>query len=398
MSKPNALTSHASLPAQPVVSQTPQLNAQLSAQPAAPSMAQASASPIQQVAHVGLPQHAPRLMAHGAAPAHDGAPCTAGCCNTCAPCYPTLPSMAALGINPNEYLCDGGDQAPRSYVRNDDSFAGLGLEDTVVKYETGDGRIHVTESNRVCVYAPRFASVRRVTGANIDAAVHGPIGIDRPFGPADVLAPQPSNAVMNPVEPISRELAKGPDALRARDLGVPVDNVQRLEMEAQKQAALANIAIVSDGVLRDADRPWLAKGNVAAQAWSLNDTPRVVVDSIQARVAARDQAAEAVTTYDLPNGKLRVIKLADRQTAQVGDEVTFVLRVENTGIGPINNVVLSDNLTTRLEYVADSQTCSKGAVFTTQENEGGSLQLNWQFTDKFGVGEAAVIRFRCRVR
>jgi uncharacterized repeat protein (TIGR01451 family) len=237
-----------------------------------------------------------------------------------------------------------------------------------------------------------------VTGANIDAAVHGPIGIDRPYGAADVLAPQPSNAVMNPVEPISRELAKGPDSLRARDLGVPVDNVQYLEMEAQKQAALANIAIVSDGVLRDADRPWLAKGNVAARFWSLSDSPRIVVDQVQARVATRDQAAEAVTTYDLPNGKLRVIKLADRHTAQVGDEVTFVLRVENTGLGPIDNVVLSDNLTTRLEYVVDSQTCSKGTIFTTQENEGGSLQLNWKFTDKFTVGEAAIIRFRCRVR
>lgn len=324
--------------------------------------------------------------------------CTAGCCNTAAPVYPCMPPMSNFGLDPQEFLCDGGDQMPDAAVRLDDKIIGVGLEDTVVKYQTPKGTLHVEPSNRVCIYAPRFASVRRINGAVTDELATGPVAYIGPDGPGNVLARQPSSAVMNPVGPEHSNLAKGPDALRGRDLGVPVDMVNGPVLAADVIAVLANLSVISDGILRDADKPWLAKGAQAAVIWSLDQAPQVVVDNIQASVATVDLAAEGITGYELPGGRLRVIKVADRHSANVGDIVTFVIRVDNTGEGKLTEVVLTDNLTTRLEYIADSQTCTKGVKFETEANEGGSLRLTWKFTDDFEVGEGAIIRFRCKVR
>lgn len=324
-------------------------------------------------------------------------PCN-GACGPSGPVYPCMPPMSNFGLDAQEFLCDGGDRMPDAAVRLDDKIIGVGLEDTVVKYETPKGTLHVEPSNRVCIYAPRFAAVRRITGALTDEAATGPVAYIGPDGPGNVLAPQPSSAVMNPIGPENQNIAKGPDALRGRDLGVPVDMVNGPVLAADVIAVLENLSVISDGILRDADKPWLAKGADAAVIWSLDQTPQVVVDNIQASVATVDLAVEGITGYELPGGRLRVIKVADRRSANVGDIVTFVIRVDNTGEGKLSNVVLTDNLTTRLEYVPDSQTCTKGVKFETEENEGGSLRLTWKFTDDFEVGEGAIIRFRCKVR
>lgn len=348
--------------------------------------------------------------ASGAAhhPGGQTGPCTAGCCGTAAPVYPSMPPMSSFGINaqgasgfaldPQEFLCDGGDRLPPAKIRSDDRIIGVDLEDTVVKYATVDGSLHLEPSNRVCIYAPRFASVRKVTGAVTDEKAVAAVGYDLPHGPSDIGLHQPSSAVMAPVGPVHSELARGPDAFRGRDRGVPVENINTPVLAEDVVAVLADLSIISHGILREADKPWLAKGATAAIAWSLDEAVEVVVENVQASVATGDVAAEGLTVYDLPGGRLRVCKLADRQSAAVGDIVTFVLRVDNTGDGKLNDVVLTDNLTTRLEYIEESQTCSKGAIFETEENDGGSLRLTWNFTDDFKVGEAAIIRFRCRVR
>src|SRR5437773_308007 len=62
----------------------------------------------------------------------------------------------------DEYLCDGGDFGTPAGVTTDRKIAGLEPEDAISHYDTADGRVLVTPSNRVCIYAPRFAAVRRV--------------------------------------------------------------------------------------------------------------------------------------------------------------------------------------------------------------------------------------------
>ena len=64
---------------------------------------------------------------------------------------------------PDEYLFDGGD---RSYPVHYDKEIMLGVEteDTVVEFQDHRGNRKVKASNRVAIYAPRFAAVRTVQG------------------------------------------------------------------------------------------------------------------------------------------------------------------------------------------------------------------------------------------
>jgi hypothetical protein len=61
-------------------------------------------------------------------------------------------------------------------------------------------------------------------------------------------------------------------------------------------------------------------------------------------------------------------------------------------------VTIVDNLTTRLEYVADSQESSLQADFLTQPNDGDSLVLRWEIIDPLPPGQGGTISFKCRVR
>ena len=91
--------------------------------------------------------------------------------------------------------------------------------------------------------------------------------------------------------------------------------------------------------------------------------------------------------------------MADRADALPGEIVTFVIRIDNVGDSAVNNVVLVDNLTTRLEYVPDSQSCEGAeAEFEATPNEGQSSKLRWAIQDELQVGDSVTIRFECKVR
>ncbi|MEK6261806.1 MAG: hypothetical protein AABP62_24675, partial [Planctomycetota bacterium] len=82
---------------------------------------------------------------------------------------------------PDEYLCDGGDRAlPVHY----DSYNRLGLdtEDTVAEYTDHTGKNRVKASNRVCVYAPRFATVRTISRPHEDSHLNRIADVDHAAG------------------------------------------------------------------------------------------------------------------------------------------------------------------------------------------------------------------------
>ncbi|WP_417735869.1 DUF11 domain-containing protein [Rosistilla oblonga] len=339
-----------------------------------------------------------------------GGACTA-CNGGCATCMPDNTGCACCGTaqcptpmicqfpgDPNEYLCDGGDRMPSARVLLNNDVGGLGLEDTIVHYETQDGLTYVEPSNRVCVYAPRFAAVRKVTSAVTGENVLATQRVDLPRGPIGIDLRQPSSAVMQPLGPERNVRTMGPDALRDRNRGVPAENVVQPLLAEDVIAVLAGLSIIEQGVLRDADKPWLAKAGQAAIAWSSEEGAQVVIDEVVVGIATNDQKPEELKIFEVGKGRVRLIKLADKQNALPGEFVHFVLRFDNVGDQPVSNVAILDNLTTRLEYVEGSQTCTKGANFSAQDNEGQSLRLRWELTETLGVGEGCVIRFKCKVR
>ena len=84
--------------------------------------------------------------------------------------------------------------------------------------------------------------------------------------------------------------------------------------------------------------------------------------------------------------------------AQIGDIATFTLKYTNPGGQPINDVVVSDSLTGRLEYVLGTEKSDRDAVFTTQPNEAGSQILRWQVKSPLQPGESGTVTFQVRIR
>jgi hypothetical protein len=82
----------------------------------------------------------------------------------------------------DEYIFDGGDRDLAVEVNPDYSVRGLDQEDTVVHYDTVDGETLVKPSNRVCIYAPRFSSVRKVYGVDIQEQHERMFEVDKPTG------------------------------------------------------------------------------------------------------------------------------------------------------------------------------------------------------------------------
>ena len=121
----------------------------------------------------------------------------------------------------------------------------------------------------------------------------------------------------------------------------------------------------------------------------VRDAVEVMVESLDPPVLTRDVRVESFVEYDFPDaGRLQITKVADRDHAPQGSEVTFAIYVRNVGDSPVNQVEIVDSLIARLEYVEDSQTCDREAEFETEFNEAGSVI----------VGESATIEFKCRVR
>jgi uncharacterized repeat protein (TIGR01451 family) len=95
---------------------------------------------------------------------------------------------------------------------------------------------------------------------------------------------------------------------------------------------------------------------------------------------------------------LVICKSADKKIAQIGDIVTFTLQYSNPAGAPVSDVVVSDSLTGRLEYIPGSAQSDRPATFTTQGNEAGSLILRWQLTGDLKPGEVGTVTFQTRIR
>lgn len=302
-------------------------------------------------------------------------------------------------IEPNEFICDGGDNTPHARARVGDQIVGVEMEDTVVRYSTDAGDVHVQPSNKVCVYAPRFASVRKVTAAESGELAVGPVGILRPEGPDRAQVNQPGLAVTGRSELRRGSAVRGPDAMRARDRSVPVERVLQPELAEDVLTVLSNLSLVNYGILRDTDKPWLSMAAISAITWSVDTEVGVTVNSLAPVTLTRDLRAEELVVYDFPNaGRLRIGKLADKSDALPGDTVTFIIRVDNVGDSTVHDIIITDSLVTRLEYTVDSQKCTTDAKFTTEENDGQSLRLTWKLAKELKVGEGATIEFKCKVR
>ena len=331
--------------------------------------------------------------------------------NPYAPMVPgvPLPQQAYSGWSPPgiarpwpeiEYLRDGGDRYAPVSVDQNWNVSGLETEDTIAHYDTTDGLVHVEPSNRVHIYAPRFAAVRSVTSSSRNDQItrmdnfrsnQQIVGVENNQLAATHLQQEQLHA------DIGSRHVEGFERLQYQDI---YSRAQIAGEFSDRFLPYEDLSIIRQGIHQQTDQVKLSAGMDAAITWSHDTALQVVLDNVAAAISANVQAAEVLYTVNSAPGpaKLRVVKVASTNYAKPGEVIDFTIRFDNVGAQVIGNVTIIDNLTTRLEYVEGSAQSSLPGEFYSDPNEGESLRLRWEISDQLLQGKGGVIRFQCRVR
>jgi uncharacterized repeat protein (TIGR01451 family) len=316
----------------------------------------------------------------------------------CGACGPVVDANAALVGPGDEYLCDGGDFYSPAGVRADWRVEGLEQEDAIAHYDTVDGRVVVTPSNRVCIYAPRFAAVRRVVNV---MAHEQPLFVNaflEEESPARADESQPVASSLQRHAVVVNRAERPATLFRQRQQAGGLERLLATMDVFDSLAAYANLQIIRTGEVSNAERPLVERAAQAAVTLTGVQAPQVVFGAKAAHEMAGVRQVGIIYQTDEPHSPLlRLLKLASRGHALPGEEVEFTLRFDNVGDQVIGNVTIVDNLSTRFEYVAETAQSSVDANFVTEVND-GSLILRWEITNPVEPGEGGVLRFRVRVR
>ncbi len=303
-------------------------------------------------------------------------------------------------LSSGEYLHDGGDRNLKTVVGGDWSVKGLDTEDTIGHYDTLGGDRIVVPSNRVSIYAPRFAAVRQVDGL-ISAD-----GIERTAKASDTRMTFRSNGsdfattTKQHVAAEKNVASKSASALIDRTKGIVVENTTITKTIGNQISPTKIHNFVLTGYMSNAEKPFIAAAIQAAKKWSNTVEVQAVVKNEKIEMVHDVKSANDVTHVD-PKGKkskLRVIKMASKRSAQTGETIEFTIRFDNIGSELIGNVTIIDNLTARLEYIEGSASCNVKADLITKQNDAGSATLRWEIIEPMKIGTGGVIRFKCRVR
>lgn len=267
---------------------------------------------------------------------------------TCWPIYD--PVAGAADPNEDMKLWDGGDIGLRAGFGPDGRLRGLDPSDTVAEYTNSRGEKRVACSNRVGLCVPRFIVVRKETQASSQLAQ---------YGPGRATSIQSRDTMHMRVPPVEHTNSQTTDSMHSR-------------LRPSGAIVLHGTAIV--GKLQG------------------------ILIYTAAHETASVQGACPPPSKEQPDKCLKIIKWPDKTGGLVGDIITFFLRFSNGGGQPITDIVVSDSLTTRYEYVPGSARSDRASNFTTQPNDAGSTTLRWEFPDALQPGESGLIRFQVRIR
>lgn len=302
----------------------------------------------------------------------------------CDPNCPPSNRMELVGgaplaeLFPDEYLINGCDR-DNKVAHHTAGRSGLDSQDTIGEFTDHTGEQRASASNCVAVYAPRFGSIRTVTGLAADTKVDRAAGANES---QSVLNLKTGNAA---VESVHDTVLSG---LEARDR---VDGMiaSRPPMEARRtDAATQNRKIDKglEGRNQQSTQSFDRRDGIAQQqqvlnaiAWTRDLYPVITASTVNAsNLSAQFKAQQTVGLEDerQTKGALHIVKLADVETAEQGDVITFTIRFENTGDFDVYDIRIVDNLTPRLEYVQNSAAIDAdhpGEVSVEPNGEGSSI-------------------------
>ena len=299
----------------------------------------------------------------------------------------------------DEYICDGGDGQFRSKVKPDRSVIGLEIEDTIAHFDTIDGRTLVAPTRPVCIYAPRFASTRKISGVAENHQHEQMVEFEAPLQPTVDTDSTIATTVLQRTQPRG-QVGRRPVNLFREQLRVgAVFRPQRIGTLREGILPHEASPVIQYGEYGQAENYQLAQSIEAAQTWSHTAAVQVVIDATETVAeTAYEHTGVLYRLHAQGKPQLCVVKVASKQSALPGDLVDFTLRYDNTGNERLQNITLLDNLSPRLEYVPQSAESSLKANFFTQANSVESLVLRWEIKEPLEPGQGGLIRFQCRVR
>lgn len=300
----------------------------------------------------------------------------------------------------DEYVVSGGDSKGKVVAHEDWLVENLDPEDTAAHFDTTDGRILTEPTNRVFLYSPRFGAVRQIVApveGNLRTVVGAATTSEGAVEDAKAIAADVrSQDVKLLTASGSQEVAGAESAMTTN---TTVGRVGVIEADGQLRLNQMLTSATVDSLGAD-ESALLMDGAIAAQGWSEKQGIAVAAD--QTGVHSNVYLDGPATVYAIQDGtvtsKLRVIKIANKDSARPGEFVEFTLRFENIGDKPIGNVTILDNLSARLRYVDGTAKSSVKADFLADLSETGSLVLRWEITDPLQPKEFGVVRFICKVQ
>jgi uncharacterized repeat protein (TIGR01451 family) len=276
------------------------------------------------------------------------------------PIYPpTIPYYACPMFDPllgpkgpkGECFDDGGDKGNPLGIGPGGRLGGLDPTDVSAEY-TIAGKRRVTTSNIVCICSPRFMIQRAELipgGFNVPVVVAANVG---------TMALQKYDDRRAPMAEIGREKPVGMDG---------------------KQRPMAYVGKVGIAFFVGTSRPM-----VHAQ-----------IEGVQ--IAAALVEPEQLTIY--PGHPLTVTKMVEPGgPVAVGDIVTITIKYANTGNRAVSDLVVSDSLSGRLEYVVGTAETDRAANFSATPNDVGSVVVRWDLPGVLLPGQSGVVRFKAKIR
>ena len=302
---------------------------------------------------------------------------------------------------PDEYLCDGGDRAlPVHY----DSYNRLGLdtEDTVAEFTDHTGKNRVKASNRVCVYAPRFATVRTISRPHEDSHLNRVADVDHASG-TDAMHTRLKASLHVKQEMTGRVAVRSrAGGLESEQLQGDLSQAKGLVVHDKLINVYQDLNFVQFGAAEHSDAARLNFGIQAGLVWSREEYPVIAAKTDSAMEGVYEAHVATIVGIDDKKsnepGDLRIVKLADKNTALPGDVIEFTLRYDNLGPNAVHHVRIVDNLTPRLLYVDDSATSNRDGRLVVEDNGEGSLVLVWELTEPLQPKAGGVVTFKAKVR
>ncbi|WP_165230842.1 DUF11 domain-containing protein [Aquisphaera insulae] len=321
----------------------------------------------------------------------------------CGPVCGTPPPPGRPWLPRDEYLCDGGDGGAPAGVGGDGNLQGIDPRDAVMKFDIGLGdrsKHRVLPTNRVCVYAPRFAEIQVATGANQAIEIHS-ANVNRKvekFEQADSRS-HANRLVQKQAAELARERRRAQDLEAKNHVGESSEmraldgylNVQHATVGSQNQPASQALARVQPAMMKERLR---LDGIKTAESAVMKG---LVVGAMQDVMTWQAHSMTGIETPP-PRPGMAIIKRVSATEAEPGDTITFTITYRNMGNTPIRSASIVDSLLPRLEYVKGTARGPKGTSFSSGDNKVGSTELKWDLPGVIAPGASGEVSFQAVVR